>query len=1204
MLFTIAGFEIRTRLKRVSTYVYFLCLFALACLWIAAAGGVFQSANVTFGAKVNINSPFAVAQTITVLGYLGLMIVTAIMGRAVQQDFESDIHHFFFTAPISKWQYLGGRFLGALVVLILVFSAIALGAVVAAALPGIDPDRLGPTLPMAYIEPYFTSVIPNLIFMGGCFFTLAALTRKMLPVYVATAVLLIGYLAASALLADLDNKTLAAMLDPFGIRATSTITRYWTISEKNNLMVPLTGLFLANRVLWTGLGVLMLVYCYFRFDYAHALQQGRPNSPADAVAVKPARISLPVLTPVFCGAYAWRMLPGMVRQNFLLTVNNVYFGVIVFAGALFLFSTATVLGSSYGTNTYPVTYQVLELTGGFFLFALIVITFYAGELVWRERDAGAAQILDALPIPTWLPFLAKLLALMLVQVLMLAVVMLCGILIQAFKGYFHFELGLYFHDLFGITLIVYLQLCVLAIAVQTLVNNKYLGHFVMVLYYISLSWLSFLGLEDRLYLYANTPEAPYSDMNGFGHFLGPVRWFDLYWTACALGLAVVSYLFWVRGSDTSLAKRFALARARFTSTPRVIAAFAVLVFAGSGAFIYYNTHVLHPYRSEYDMESLAADYETKYKSELSIPQPKVTDVKVNVDLYPYERRANIKGRFLLVNKTAAPISLLHTNLNQDPGTAGDLIVHSLSLGRPFKQIRDDEVLGVRSFQFETPLQPGESTTLDFDLELAPQGFRNAGSDTAIVYNGTFFNSFLLPRLGYDDRLELSEDRQRKKHGLQPKERMRDLNDPVGLARNYISGDADWIDFDATVSTSPDQIAIAPGYLQKEWTEGERRYFHYKMDSKILDFYAFLSARYAVKQDHWNDVAIAVYYQPGHEYNLERMVDSVKASLEYYTKHFGPYQHKQVRILEFPRYERFAQSFPNTIPFSEAIGFIAKVDPASEKDVDYPYYVTAHEVAHQWWAHQVVGGYVQGATMLSETLAQYSALMVMKQKYGADKMKRFLKYELDNYLLGRALERKKELPLYRVENQGYIHYRKGSVVMYALQDYIGEDKVNQALAAYRAKVAFQNPPYTNTPELIGYLRQVTPPQLQYVIDDMIESITLFENRAVEATYRKLPDGKFEVKLKVAAKKMKADERGAETEVALADWIDIGVLDEAGKPLYLEKKKIDKAEMEFDIVVDRLPAKAGIDPFNKLIDRRPDDNVIDVSRSDATESAKLP
>ena len=89
---------------------------------------------------------------------------------------------------------------------------------------------------------------------------------------------------------------------------------------------------------------------------------------------------------------------------------------------------------------------------------------------------------------------------------------------------------------------------------------------------------------------------------------------------------------------------------------------------------------------------------------------------------------------------------------------------------------------------------------------------------------------------------------------------------------------------------------------------------------------------------------------------------------------------------------------------------------AKDDIDYPYYVTAHELAHQWWGHQVAGGNVQGGTMLVETLAQYSALMVMKQKYGEAKMQRFLQYELDRYLLGRSTEQKKELPLSRVENQ--------------------------------------------------------------------------------------------------------------------------------------------------------------------------------------------
>ena len=75
-------------------------------------------------------------------------------------------------------------------------------------------------------------------------------------------------------------------------------------------------------------------------------------------------------------------------------------------------------------------------------------------------------------------------------------------------------------------------------------------------------------------------------------------------------------------------------------------------------------------------------------------------------------------------------------------------------------------------------------------------------------------------------------------------------------------------------------------------------------------------------------------------------------------------------------------------------------------------------------HQVVGGNVQGSTILSETLSQYSALMVMKHKYGERRMQKFLQYEMDRYLLGRSTEQKKELPLSRVENQPYIHYQQG------------------------------------------------------------------------------------------------------------------------------------------------------------------------------------
>ncbi len=165
-------------------------------------------------------------------------------------------------------------------------------------------------------------------------------------------------------------------------------------------------------------------------------------------------------------------------------------------------------------------------------------------------------------------------------------------------------------------------------------------------------------------------------------------------------------------------------------------------------------------------------------------------------------------------------------------------------------------------------------------------------------------------------------------------------------------------------------------------------------------------------------------------------------------------------------------------------------------------------------------------------------------------------------------------------------------MYALQDYIGEDKVNQALKSFRDANAFSGPPYPNTTQLLRAIREVTPPGMQYIIDDMFENIVLYDNRAVSARGKKLPDGRYEVTIKVQAKKLRADSLGKEEPAVLADLIDIGVLDEQGEPLALSRQKITQEDGTYTIVVDKRPAKAGIDPLTKLIDRTPRDNVVPV------------
>ncbi|WP_018479576.1 M1 family aminopeptidase [Pontibacter roseus] len=1203
-------FELRYRMKRPATYIYFALLFLMAFFTMLALGSAFGGGVIigdASGGKVYANSPYQINWIVTLMSWFGVLITCSMMGTPIFRDFEHKTHSLYYTTPITKAGYLFGRFTGSFLVTLFVFLGVGLGAMFATVMPWMEPDKLGPFNLMWYIQPYLTIVIPNLILTGAIFFTLATLTRSGLSIYVGGVIFLVLYGVSSSLTGDLDNETLANLLDPMGASAVYYTQRYWTTAERNTLMLPFSEHILMNRLLWMAIGGAILAFCYYRFSFSFANQgfklfRRRNSAEAAGAFVPTERLQLPKVSQNFSFNLSLSQYFKLTKLEFKGIVKSVYFLAITLAGIIFLFVTGTQIGKMYGTNTFPVTSQVVMiLSGTFALFFLIIITFYSGELVWRERDSRLNQIYDALPIPNWVPFASKLSALMLVQVVLLFVILFCGIIIQTFKGYYTYELDVYIKGLFGIQLVDYLMLCVLAMLIHVIVNNKYIGHFVMVVYYLLNIFKGQLGWEHNLYSFNSDPGITYSAMNGYGHFVWPFTIFKVYWAAFAILLAIVANMLWARGSETMLKWRFKLASLQLTKSTLFVTAAALAVFLVTGGFIFYNTNILNTYRTSDEQEQESADFEKKYKQYEGIAQPRITDVNLNVDIYPEERDFSFKGYFWVKNKHTAPIDSIHLMVSDEAE------IRQMEFTKPNKLVLHDKDFGYYIYQLAEPLQPGDSMRLNLDLYYATKGFRNSGSNSGIVYNGTFINSQYLPQIGYQAAVELSEDDVRKEHGLAPKPRMADVNDSLARMNTYISNNADWVNFETTVSTVPSQIAIAPGYLQREWTENGRRYFHYKMDAPILNFYSFLSADYQVKKDKWTgkdgkDVAIEIYYHKGHEYNLDRMIKSVKKSLDYFTENFSPYQHRQVRILEFPGYQTFAQSFPNTIPYSEAIGFIADVDDKNPEDVDYPFYITAHEIAHQWWAHQVIGGNVQGSVLMSETMSQYSALMVMKQEYGAERMKKFLNYELNTYLTGRTAESKKEMPLYRVENQGYIHYRKGSMVMYALADYIGEEKLNGYLQQYVKKVAFQEAPYTNSIEFMQYIRAATPDSLQYLVTDMFENITLYENKTTDATYKKLPDGKYKVTFTVDAKKLYADSLGSESVAAMHDWVDVGVLSRKkvdghwqDKPLYLQKHKLKAGENKFEFVVDEEPAKAGVDPYNILIDRNPNDNTKTLSAS---------
>ena len=1187
----IAGFELKYQLKSPTFWVSFV-------IFLLLAFGMVATPNVTIaaGANVHKNAPVVIAVGLMVLTTFFMFVTTAFGANVIIRDQETAFGPLLYTTRIGRSDYVFGRTLGAFVVCALCLMSVPLGMIIGSAMPWLDRETIGPFNIAYYAWPYLTLALPSVLFMVAVFSSAATLTKSMMGSYLTAVGMLVVYFTLSALADKSDlARHIYAWLDPFGMGAVSDLTRYWTPDESNTRLLAFSGVTLGNRLLFTalGIGLIVLTRNLLRFDISGAKPtRAQKLQKKLETATAPRTIDIATIKPTFGAASAIAILIKRTRFEVAQVFTGpVYLILMLLAMAMTVLMTFAA-NQIYGTVVYPVTRVMISVvSSGFALFAMIVAIFYSGELVWRERGRRINEIIDSTAIPNWAFLVPKTIALLIVLASTLAFSVVADVVVQLFKGYTHFEFGKYllwyllpFSLSFGL-------IGVLAIFVQALSPNKFVGWAIMVVYLIGTSVAGMMGWNHHLYMYGSSPGMPLSDMNGLGHmWLGWLA-LKLYWTTFAIALLVVAHLLWRRGVASGIKARFAAVSARLKGAPGIVLGLAVVIFAGLGVFIFYNTNVLNIYRTKSQIEKNDVAFEKTFTPITSLPLPSVTDVRLKVDLYPHDLRFAVTGSYALENKTTGPIREVYLNSPEEL-TYSDLTIEGAHQAQEWK------TMGVRRFVFDTPMQPGNKRTLSFSASQAQKGFGNDGITTRIVDNGTFLNNFeLSPRVGITDAQAMQDKRLRRKYGLPLLKRMNDLNDPAADARNYIG--ADWTKSDITVSTVADQPPVAPGYKASDVTANGRRTARFVSDTPILNFFSVQSAHYQEKHLKHDGIDLTVYYDAQHPYNVDRMLSAMTTSLDYYQANFSPFQFRQARILEFPAYATFAQSFANTIPYSEGIGFIADVrDPDK---IDYTTYVTAHELGHQWWAHQIVGADKQGSEALSETLAQYSALMVMEKLYGPDKIRRFLKYELNTYLLSRQTDPDQEMPLYRVQHEQYIYYNKGSLVMYLLKDRMGADKVNAALRSLLAKYAFKGAPYPKSTDLIDALRAQASPADQALITDLFEKITLVDLRARDARAVKRPDGKYDVTYTIEAHKFYAQGKGKETEAPFDQPVDLGLF--TAKPgegkfgtanvIHMERRQVQTGVQTITFTTDKKPSFVGIDPYNKWIDRDSEDNITAVS-----------
>jgi len=1174
-LLEVMQFEIRYQLRS-PFFLGALLMFAL--IHFMSFTGVVNIGAISN--QVAINSAYSILNTELALFIFGMLPIVAFVTTAVTRDFEHATASLLFVTPISPRTFALGRFLGALSPALLIGLAGLLGAMIGTFMPWLDQERIASfsLLPWAYI--FFVFILPSTLVLCAIFFSVAALTRSFALTFAAA----MAFFVADVLLnlyAKPGNDTWFALADPSARLTVAVETRYWTVAELN-ANLP-WGLLPQNRLLWLMVAMLALLLPLLRFRLdleEQAPFRFRRRSRGGATSQRTRRPAIQKITPV--QSFTPRGSFAQFVSQLKLDLSCVYKSPLIYI--ILALEIANLIGEFQGntgllaTPLYPLTSQTLPILRlGMLGTILLLSLWYPAELIHRERASGVSEIINASPFPDWLMILSKTAAICLVVNAMMLVAVLTLMAMQAAAGHTNFELGLYLQSAFIYNGIYYCMLLILAVVIQAISQNKWMGILFTLGVYIALPSLALMGFDHPLYNFI-IPHVVYSDMDGFGHGAKPALWLIAYWGAFCVLLLIAGLLLYPRGNYSSARERLRDARARLGARVRLTAGLAAIAFIGVGGWIFYNTNILNEYLTPYERLQRKADYEKAYGGHEDAPSPSYDSIDMAIDIFPEERRLESRGSAILGNHKKTPISEFVVSVN--PALRmNQMAVENATLAQ------SDKAQGFYLYRFNAALEPGDTVKMTWNVTCRNEGFVAADPDNKVVANGVYVNNIdVTPIPGYDNNRRITDNAQRRKYGLPPAPRTAALGDPTRLYKLAYGVDSR-TDFEIVLSTSADQIAAAPGILQKEWWQGGRRYFHYKAEAPILPYISINSARYEVARDRWNDVALEIYYDPKHPFNISAMMATAKRALEFFSKEFAPYEYSYLRILECPRYLSGARFHPGTVPYSEGSGFVNDLREWENAD-----YGVIHELAHMWWGLRITGAQMQGRQMLNENMVEYATQMLFREYYPQVFIKnRLTRGRLEGYLDGRGDENEAEQPLIYADERGH----KGPLALYALQDIIGKEKLHQALRNFLKDYSFQTSPCPTSIDLVNALRAEAGPEYQRLITDLFERIVLYDLQMDAASARKV-DGGYEVTIEVTARQFEADGHGKETEEPLDSWFDVAVFAETKEnldevtPLYIAKHRLRSGKQVLTVRTSERPGIAALDPFHKRIERSAENN----------------
>ncbi len=1046
--------------------------------------------------------------------------------------------------------------------------------------------------------------------------------------YMATLIFSSSPLIAGSMPQSELAQDISAKLDPFGLSAFFQQTQQWSAIQRNTHMVALTGNMLFNRLLFMGISALALLIGFTKFQFKIDEKKSRWKLPTFQKFETFGKLNVeykPIFPQVFTLKHYIQSLFSLVKIDLIYVIKSLPFLLITIGLGFYI--SMEIYGYIEKGIRLPENYASTELMVNTILkqfppLCLFVLLFYGFDVFWRSRTENFDLIENSTPLGALssittgrdsisTQFYAKWLSLTTIIALLLTCIIGVSIIFQIAYQYSHFEWSLYasVYYLVGLPLILASGVMLF---IHALFSNKYIGLVVatVVSLLMTTSFGKMAGINHPLFRFSSPYAGLYSDMNEFGAYFTAFHWRMVFGLSLLL-LLICTVEFIRRGGVRRMNSTLQLSaipymsnmvasegrlkspaidfdhenpsiggdfnrpsdiknneQIPFLSKYRIVAYLVILlpIISLSGFYIYKNTEI----KDKDATLNWQQTYEQKYRPYQNMPQPTVTDITTTIDLYPEKNAYTVKGIYRFQNKTNQDIDsvlvFLDNDLNTD-GTSRDNREGGYLRLTNADLLSKDTTFGHYWIRFAKYLMPNESRHLEFSFTYKWSPFKGHEAFNAIVENGSFMRiSNYFPRFGYQSGLEMADEKERTKRNLGKATPFLKLEDPLSI-------EDDFIGLDMTISTSKNQTAIGVGELIKTWSDNDRHYFQYKTPSPIPFRFGISSAEYATQKAIHNGKSIEVYYHPNHYENVGHLIENAKKTLDYCETNFGAYPYKTIRFAEISSFTRgfAATAYPATIFMPENMIFHANIKGDKQQDVINE--LAGHELSHEWWgANQLAPDNREGAKFLTETLAMYTELMLVKKMYGQERVLDVVAMHQNIYLSARGYT--DEQPLYKtIRDNTHIHYSKGLVTMYQLSVLIGEDIINKALKKLLQKHAYPKPTPIST-DLLSELYAVSDTAFHPKIDDLFKRITTYK---FDIKYIKTleQNKQFIVNLDIEAFKYNEDGKGNQTRVDFNEVIDVGFYFEK-EGMQILKCPIVSNNITQQVMLEKKPVKMVIDP----------------------------